>query len=119
RIDFKCKDIAPDDNGYGYDYPMTNTMLEVHLKPGIAQFSVLPVVALHMVESMLWGDKQFVIDMPFEQARPVLQRHLQATCGMRQEYRREYGDRTCTPEQDAWWHRGGLYVSTGELGGTW
>ena len=117
RIDFECKDIAGEASGYGSASSETN--IKVTLKPDAATFAGFPVIELRMKHSELWGDEQFILDAPFTQTGPVLQRHLETTCGLSKQRLRESNQRICVIEEGAFWHNGGLYLRTGELGGTW
>jgi hypothetical protein len=117
RIDFECKDINSEESGYSS--ATSETSITVFLKPNAVTFAGFPVIELRMKNSDLWGDAQFILDAPFTQTGPVLQRHLETTCGLSKQRLRESKKRTCVIEEGAFWHNGGLYIKTSELGGTW
>ena len=117
RIDFECKDLTGEESGYSA--ATSETTITVLLKPDTVTFAGIPVIELRMKSSELWGDEQFILDTPFTQTGPVLQRHLETTCGLSKKRLRESKQRTCVIEEGAFWHNGGLYIRTSELGGTW
>ena len=117
RIDFECRDLTGEESGYSS--ATSETTITLLLKPEAVTFAGFPVIELRMRNSELWGDEQFILDAPFTQTGPVLQRHLETTCGLSKQRLRESNQRICVIEEGAFWHNGGLYLSTGELGGTW
>lgn len=117
RIVFECKDINGEESGYSA--ATSETTITVFLKPKAVTFAGFPVIELRMKSSDLWGDAQFILDAPFTQTGPVLQRHLETTCGLSKQQLRERKQRECVIEEGAFWHNGGLYIKTSELGGTW
>ncbi len=117
RIDFECRDITGEASGY--NSATSETTITVALKPNAVTFAGFPVIELRMKHSELWGDDQFILDAPFSKTGPVLQRHLETTCGLSKQRLRERKQRTCVIEEGTFWHNGGLYLRTSELGGTW
>ena len=117
RIDFKCRDLTGEESGYSS--ATSETTITLLLKPEAVTFAGFPVIELRMRNSELWGDEQFILDAPFTQTGPVLQRHLETTCGLSKQRLRASDPRICVIEEGALWHNGGLYLRTSELGGTW
>jgi hypothetical protein len=116
-VDFECKDI--DGEASGYSATTSETTIRILLKDKAVAFAGFPVIELRMKNSDLWGDDQFILDAPFAETGPVLQRHLETTCGLSKQQLREKKRKQCVIEEDSHWHHGGLYIRTNELGGTW
>jgi len=117
RITFACKDVSVQDAGDENETRVTDTVVE--LKAGAAAFFGLPVADIRLQDAYLWGNAQFRLAVPYSKAGPILERQLSSTCGLSAQRLRETPTPTCEVETGAWWHNGGLYVRTGELGGTW
>lgn len=116
-IKLTCKDLSEEESGYGE--ATSSTEVVAILKPGAITFATLPVVEIRMKDSELWGDHQFIIDLPFAQARPALKRYMQATCGLSEEALRNAPETDCTVEPAPGHSGESLYASTGEISSIW
>ena len=117
RIDLTCKDLSGEESGYGE--ATASTEVVAILKPGAITFATLPVVEIRMKDSELWGDHQFIIDLPFAQARPALKRYMQATCGLSEDALRNAPETDCTVEPAPGRSADSLYAPTGEISSIW
>lgn len=74
RVHLDCDDVGTEP-GSG-----VATAAVALLKPGRVQFQKLPVREVRMMDSQWWADHQYVLDVPFGIARPVLRKALLAGC---------------------------------------
>lgn len=118
RIEYDCQDLSEEDGGYGMD--IVSTKVVAYLKPGRLTFAGLPLIEVRMQDSELWGDHQFILDLPYTQARPILSRHIVTTCHRNAQQLHEYPlQHDCTLEESESEGENGVLAITNEVGGTW
>jgi hypothetical protein len=111
RIHLDCDDLGGDAEGIG----SVATVATAYLKPGAVQFAGIPVVEVRMMESDLWGDRQYLLERGYAEIVDAVQAHLESQCRMRQDDPGLLAQGDCSVLRQA----EGLYLETSEIGGTW
>jgi hypothetical protein len=110
-IHLDCDDLGMESEAFG----TVATVVTAYLKPGAVQFAGVPVAEVRMMDSDLWGDRQYLLDRPYDGIVDAVQAHLESRCRMRQDHPSLLAQGDCTlvrqPE--------GLYLDTSEVGGIW
>ena len=111
RIHLDCDDLDVEDEAFG----TVATVITAYLKPGAAQFAGVPVVEVRMMDSDLWGDRQYLLDRPYAEIVDAVRAHLESRCRMQQDDPGVLAQGDCNlVHQDE-----GLYLDTSEVGGIW
>ena len=111
RIHLDCDDLDMESEAFG----TVATVITAHLKPGAVQFAGVPVAEVRMMDSDLWGDRQYLLDRPYAEIVDAVQAHLESRCRMRQDDPSQLAHGDCTLVRQA----EGMYLDTSEVGGIW
>jgi hypothetical protein len=111
RIHLDCEDLKQEDAGFD----MLATTITGFLKAGMAQFAGQPLAEVRLMDSDLWSDHQYILQLPYEEARDPLKQFIEARCHTQQD------DPTALVENDCIMTESeeGLYLETSEVGGIW
>ena len=111
RIHLDCDDLTVEVEGFD----TVATVITAYLKPGAVQFAGVPVAEVRMMDSDQWGDRQYLLDRPYEEVVDAVQRHVESRCRMRQDDPAVLAQGDCMLVREA----EGLYLDTSEVGGIW
>jgi hypothetical protein len=111
RIHLDCDDLGMEGEGLG----TVATAITAYLKPGAVQFAGVPVVEVRLMDSDLWGDRQYLLDKPYADIVEAMQAHLESRCRAQQDDPSQLAQGDCTLVQQP----DGLYLDTSEVGGIW
>lgn len=91
------------------------TLVTAYLKPGAVQFAGIPVAEVRLMDSDLWGDHQYLLDLPYPGASTILKQYLVSRCNAQQDNPSLLRRHGCALEE----REDGLYLENGEAGGIW
>ncbi|MGH8025796.1 MAG: hypothetical protein ACREO0_03615 [Pseudoxanthomonas sp.] len=111
RIHLDCEDLK--EEGAGFD--MVATTLTGFLKTGMAQFAGLPLAEVRLMDSDLWSDRQYILQLPYQEARDALKLFIESRCLAQQDNPTALVEHDCTLTES----EEGLYLEASELGGIW
>ncbi len=111
RIHLDCEDLKEEDAGFD----MVATVVTGFLRPGTVQFAGLPVAEIRLMDSDLWSDHQYLLQLPYAQARVQLKPFLESRCHAQQDRPGALMEQSCALTDT----EAGLYLEASELGGIW
>lgn len=111
RIHLDCDDLSAD---YGGDASVA-TMITAYLKPDTVRFAGLVVREVRLMDSDLWGDHQYVLDVPYSAAVETVREHIESRCAALWDDPTRIASSACV----ATLQEGELYMSTGEVSSVW
>ena len=111
RIHLDCDELSIENEGLD----AIATVITAYLKPGAVQFAGVPVAEVRMMDSDQWGDRQYLLDLPYSEIVDAVQHHVESRCRIRQDDPVQLAQSDCTLVREA----EGLYLDTSEVGGIW
>lgn len=109
QVELDCEEALADDA----QQALTAVTARARLRADQVHLAGLPVLEVRLMDSSRWGDHQYVVDAPYEQAAPPLRRFLETACQARALAGETQVPCTMVDTGD------GLYLATGDTSGQW
>ncbi len=112
RIHLECEPLAaPQDDA---DESIATTVT-AYLHPDAARFLDWPVVEVRLMDSLLWSDRQYVLDAPYPAVARAMRKPLVARCQAMQDEPSALVRRDCTVTRTDQ----GMFIDSSAGGGAW
>ena len=109
QVELDCEEALADDA----QQALTAVTARARSHADQVHLAGLPVLEVRLMDSSRWGDHQYVVDAPYEQAAPPLRRFLETACQARALAGEMQAPCTMVDTGD------GLYLATGDTSGQW
>lgn len=110
-VQLECEETLADNE----NEPQVALVSRAVLQPGSVQLADRPVTEVRLMDSASWGDHQYVLAVPYEDAHLPLRQHVEAACRQRRLQQEAAIATACTMVAAG----DGLFLPADEVGGIW